>query len=263
MTSLLTPISHLFLEDSSANRILENSDELEARERTCNLRLKNTTHYHIDFDLNLEITQQQQEFLAKEVAPREYIKTLTFQMSRDCVESSLIDGQYQVSSRPLTEHEQLNNISKSLKTIRDLVGSDRNIGFENNNYYPTGAYDICTSENFLVKVLENTGMHLLLDYAHAKVTSINRSIDFGSYIQALLNSNTCQQIHFCEHTVYNSPVKDKAKAIDAHELPSVQTTTEVLEIAKSYKVPYLTVEYYKDAYILAEFLGKLSSQLNE
>ena len=258
MTCLLTPISHLFHEETNANLIANYSDELEARERTCDLNLKNTTHYHIDFDLNLGISQAQQEFLSEKVAPREEIKTLTFQMSRDCFQSSLLNGQYHALSRPLSEHEQLSNIQTSLQVIRDIVGFDRSIGVENNNYYPTGAYDICTSQAFLIKVLENNDIHLLLDYAHAKVTCINREINFQEYINSLLAVNNCRQIHFCEHFVCDTTNEATPRAIDAHELPTINTTNDVLELAKSHKIPYITVEYYKNADILAKFLKELS-----
>ena len=50
---LLTPISHLFSNAENVQKIVAASDFLEARERTADLRLDNTTHYHIDFDLNL------------------------------------------------------------------------------------------------------------------------------------------------------------------------------------------------------------------
>ena len=48
---LVTPISHLFKNEVDAHSIEEFSDELEARERTANLRFNNTTHYHIDNEL--------------------------------------------------------------------------------------------------------------------------------------------------------------------------------------------------------------------
>ena len=60
--SLLTPISHLFLNESDGEQIAFESDYLEARERTSHLRFANTTHYHIDFDINIGLDQNQLDF---------------------------------------------------------------------------------------------------------------------------------------------------------------------------------------------------------
>ena len=70
------------------------SDELEARERTCDLNVDNTTHYHIDFDLNIGLTDNQIKFLEKYVKPNEKIQTLTFQAARDCEEVEKKDNKY-------------------------------------------------------------------------------------------------------------------------------------------------------------------------
>ena len=76
MTSLVTPISHLFLTDELTNDICSLSTALEARERTSKLRLPNTTHYHIDFDLNLGLTEENISFLRNEVKDRRKYKLL-------------------------------------------------------------------------------------------------------------------------------------------------------------------------------------------
>ena len=64
MIKILTPISHLFAESNSASAdIISCSDALEARERTATLNFPSTTHYHIDFDLNIGLTSPQIDFL--------------------------------------------------------------------------------------------------------------------------------------------------------------------------------------------------------
>ena len=71
MIKILTPISHLFAEkDSSSSDIIACSDALEARERTAKLNFSPTTHYHIDFDLNIGLTSTQIDFLSNYVKPR-------------------------------------------------------------------------------------------------------------------------------------------------------------------------------------------------
>ena len=129
MPSILTPISHLFFDSQDSFLISSTSDYLEARERTCEIILPNTTHYHIDFDLNLGLSQDQIDFLHRHVKPREEIHTLTFQASRDCEDVELQDGLYHPKSRSLSISEQVVNVKNTVSKIRDIVGSDRQIGF--------------------------------------------------------------------------------------------------------------------------------------
>ena len=249
---LVTPISHLFENDSDAQQIIAVSDALEARERTCEYNFKNTTHYHIDFDLNLGLTDKQEKFLYDYVRPREGIQTLTFQAAKDCLKASLINGMYIPSSPIISYIDQVNNTKKSLLRIRDIVGSERNIGIENNNYYPTGAYEICTSIDFLQNKLELDNLHLLLDIAHALVTSGNKLISFYSYINHLFETGKCKQIHLCQPT-YNFD-SGSITARDSHEIPSIELTELTLNSARKWGVNNLTVEYYKDSKKLISYL---------
>ncbi len=254
---LVTPISHLFKDESFAKMIENHSDALEARERTATLNFAKTTHYHIDFDLNLGLKEEEKNFLIDYVKPREEISTLTFQAARDCVKSKISDGMYTIASTVIGLDEQVQNTKNSIKEIKNIVGSDRNIGIENNNYFPTGAYDICTSLEYLLRVLEETELHLLLDIAHAKVTSVNKNCSFEVYAQSLLETEKCKQIHICEHSVIKK--NGKLLARDSHEIPSFTTSAETVELCNKYKIPCITVEYYKDAEKLTEYLKYMQS----
>ena len=261
MIKLLTPISHHFEKIECVKNIIDISDELEARERTCHLNLKNTTHYHIDFDLNIGLSNDQIEFLIKHVKPRENIHTLTFQAARDCQEVKLLNNKYYPVSRPLNLKEQILNTRKSIKLIKNVIGSDRNIGIENNNYYPTGAYDICTSTAYLIEVCQANNIHLLFDYAHAMVTSFNRDFKFKEYSNSLLSNLNCNQVHICEPTfTYNE--KGEVFAEDSHNLPKPNTTQNLLELTNKYQIKYITVEFYKDAVNLYNYMKHLKKFLN-
>ena len=254
---LLTPISHLFNEDDNKKNISDLSDELEARERTYNLKLDNTTHYHIDFDINIGITKDQIDFLYNHVKPRENIQTLTFQAARDCEEIFIKNKKYFPNSKPLSIKDQIENTKNSLKIIKDIIGTNREIGIENNNFYPTGAYEFCTSPDFLIPCYEYLGLHLLFDVAHAIVTSTNKNIIFDDYKDALLSNMECKQIHLCEPTY--TYLNQDANAVDSHNIPTPKSTKDTLEIMKKWKIEYLTIEYYRDATILKEYLNYLKS----
>jgi hypothetical protein len=252
--NVLTPISHLFLNESDRQQISFESDYLEARERTSHLRLANTTHYHIDFDINIGLTEDQLDFLRKEVRDRESIETLTFQASRDCEKVALVDYAYVPKSRILSIEEQVDNAKRTKKQIEDIVGTNRIIGFENNNFYATGAYSKCTSLEFLTRVIEDAKYDWLFDIAHAIVTCTNQKISFDEYSTTLLKTNKCIQLHICEPDIVYS---EEVGAIDAHNLPSLTLTQYALDCCEQYDIKNITVEYYKDAKILYRYLNAI------
>ena len=249
---LVTPISHLFKNENEAYDIAKFSDELEARERTANLRFKNTTHYHIDFDLNLGITDEQKDFLHKHVKNRKEIKTLTFQLTRDTENYCLSNGRFFPKGPLIAEKEQLKRSKESINIIKDIVGNERLIGIENNNYYSTGAYEIATSSNFINKVIKELDCHLLLDIAHAKVTCKNKKLYFDSYISELTKDIKCKQMHLCRT---DERISEYGKeTYDAHLLPEKDDVEEAIKICENLEINYLTIEYYKDSKSLIKSL---------
>ena len=242
---LVTPISHLFNNSEHAINIEKYSDQLEARERTADLRFKNTTHYHIDFDLNLGLKESQKEFLYAKVRNRPEIHTLTFQMTRDTEEYKILDGKFHPKGFLRDKREQLKRTKNSIKVIKDIVGSDRSIGIENNNYYQTGAYDIATSSKFINEVIKECDAHLLLDIAHAKVTCKNRNINFESYIYEMVEEISCKQMHLCDPS--ERVFGGISETYDAHLLPTTESIKDAIQICNNLNINNLTVEYYKDA----------------
>ena len=249
---LLTPISHLFNNKKEAQRISEVSDFLEARERTCDLKFKNTTHYHIDFDLNLGLSNQQLQFLKDYVYPRDEIRVITFQASRDCVKVNLKDGMFFPDSNIIEISDQIKNTKESISKIQNIIGKDRLIGIENNNYYPSGAYDICTSTEYLNEIITSNNCHLLFDIAHALVTCTNKKISFANYSRTLLETEKCFQMHLCQPSYYFK--NDTYSAIDSHNIPSFETTELAISLIQKWGIEFLTIEYYRDADKLISYL---------
>lgn len=256
--SLLTPISHLFNDPAARALIIDRSDYLEGRERTVALNLPNTTHFHIDFNLNHGLNEQQLEFLKDNLRDRNDLRVVTFQAATDCEHYTIKDGLCYPASNLLSFDQQIANATSSVRKIRDILGSEISIGIENNNYYSTGAFDICTSEAFLLHVIDKNDLHLLYDIAHAAVTCYNRKISLQSY-QSQLMTAPCRQIHLCEPTI---PVDGCGFATDTHNLPTNESLLSALALAKAYSIPFLTIEYYKDSNDLIMLLAKLKDYLN-
>jgi len=257
---VITPISHLFNDPHNAEKISHVSDGLEARERTCNLRFKKTSHYHIDFDLNLGLTEKQKDFLICHVKDRDDIKVLTFQATKDFEKTTIKNGMYHPIGTRLKIDEQLARTKKSIKEIKDIVGSNKIIGLENNNYYPSSAYDIATSKEFIVEAANQNNINLLFDYAHAKVSCINRKENFEDYTNFLLKNTNCIQLHLCKHRIDIS--QDKFLAIDAHDIPCEEITEDALNLCKKYSsISALTIEFYKDSDTLINYLKTLNKKI--
>lgn len=257
---LVTPISHLFNNIEDGISIGKYSDHLEARERTSDLRFSNTTHYHIDFDLNLGLTDDQKEFLSSKVKLRPEIHTLTFQITRDTEDFSIFEGKFYPKGYFVDKKEQIERTKNSINIIQDIVGSDKSIGIENNNYYNTGAYDIATSSKFINHLINETDVHLLLDIAHAKVTCKNKKINFENYIHEMVKDIPCKQMHICEPSerIY----KGINETYDAHFLPTLESIKEAIEICNNFDITSLTVEYYKDSKKLIDCLKTIKKIIN-
>ena len=257
---LVTPISHLFNDIENASKIKSLSDELEARERTCDLRFDKTSHYHIDFDLNLGLNERQKEFLHQKVKNRSEIDTLTFQITRDTEEFKFKNGKFYPKGLFIDEKEQLMRIKHSIKIIKDIVGSHRSIGIENNNFYDTGAYEIATSSKFINKAINSSGCHLLLDIAHAKVTCENKEFDLQTYIKEMTSGITCKQMHLCDPS--QRMVEGKKETYDAHLLPDIHSIDQAVNLCEELKIKHLTIEYYKDTGKLVDCLKIIRKLLN-
>ncbi len=257
---LVTPISHLFNNIEDGISISKYSDQLEARERTADLRFSNTTHYHIDFDLNLGLTEDQKKFLASKVKCRPEIHTLTFQITRDTENFIMSEGKFYPKGYFVDKKEQIERTKNSINIIKDIVGSDKSIGIENNNFYNTGAYDIATSSKFINQLVKETDVHLLLDIAHAKVTCKNKKINFKNYINEMVEDIPCKQMHICETSERIS--RGINETYDAHFLPTQESIKEAIEICNNFDITSLTVEYYRDSKKLINCLKTIKKIIN-
>jgi len=148
------------------------------------------------------------------------------------------------------------NTVKNLEKIRSIYPSGTKIGLENNNYFPTGAYETVTEGSFLSELITNNGLFFLLDIAHAQITSTNNKIGFSKYMDSLPLGKLLQ-IHTSMFKV-----RDDGIAIDSHELPSEELIETTITIANKHNAQYITPEYYKDLQKLFELLKTMREKLH-
>ena len=137
--------------------------------------------------------------------------------------------------------DQIENTKNSIIKIKNVVGTERLIGIENNNFYPSGAYEICTSIEYLESVINLSNCFLLFDIAHALVTCSNKSISFTNYSKKLLSTDKCFQMHLCQPSYLFESGKIIAK--DAHNIPSFELTELSIYLFMQFGIEFLTIEY--------------------
>ncbi len=237
---LATPVSHLFENEGDAKAIIEVSDCLEARERTVHLRYPRRFLFHVDIDLTQKWDEEKKVYLQQSIEQIPDLKLITFQATVNCDQPLLREGKYFPGGETLTIEQMKQNAGDNVFWLRSILPRGVIIGLENNNYYPTPAYEVVTDADFLKSIIEDTDIKLLLDIAHAFVTAHNKNISLESYL-AELPMDRCLQVHLCQPLV-----RADGLAVDAHEVPHGELRDLTREIIKEYAVTYLTVEYYKD-----------------
>ena len=151
----------------------------------------------------------------------------------------------------------LSHSVKNTKWLRQIISKSVLIGLENNNYYPTPAYDIITEGDFISKVIYKNNLFLLLDIAHAMVSAHNKNTSYKEYILRLPLDRLIQ-LHICQPTLIEGGI-----ARDTHNEPNDDMFKEVIRLLNKYQsIKYLTIEYYKDKDILIASIQKLRHLIN-
>ena len=233
---IVTPISHLSLEDHFLETVLA-VGELEGRDHSVlSKHIKHVILYHSELELHLRWSESCKDDLIKELNKYHNLRAVSFHMVTCFAEYILERGvAHGVGARLSADtmlhnaHENCNWLKKSFPTLKILV--------ENNNDLGSEAYKTVTDPKFISKIVLGTDIHFLYDHAHAMISAYNQRISLDEYVDNLPTQRLLQ-IHFSE------PAFIEGKAIDFHDMPS----SEQLEFCKfrfQNIAQYLTVEFYK------------------
>ncbi len=256
MHKIVTPVSHLFFNKKNANIISKYSDYLEVRERTIDLNFDNEIFFHCDEDLTLPWSKNLKIKLEKIFKKKKNLKYVTFQATRCCANARIKDKVYILSGRKFSRNEMLKEARKNTSWIKKNFKKKIHIGLENNNYYPTKAYDIISDGDFISKVVKDNKLFFLFDLAHAQVTASNKKINFYDYVETL-PMDLMLQMHICR------PKINKLISRDTHYLPNKRMFNEVKYFADKYKnLKFFTIEYYKNTKKLVQNIKDLNKFLN-
>jgi len=256
MNKIVTPVSHLFFNKKNALKIAKFSDYLEIRERTINLDFKNEKFFHCDDDLTLPWSKNFKIKLEKIIKKKKSLRYVSFQATRCCLNAKIVNKVFVLSGKKFSRNEMINEAAKNVSWLRKKFKNKFQIGLENNNYYPTKAYDIIADADFISHIVKKNKLFFLFDLAHAQVTASNKKINYHSYLEKLPMDKMIQ-MHICR------PRINKKMSRDTHYLPNIKMFKEVRSISKKYKnLKFFTIEYYKDTKKLIENIKTLKKIIN-
>jgi hypothetical protein len=258
MYKIVTPVSHLFFNKKNAKKIFKCSDHLEIRERTINLDFKNEFFFHCDDDLTLPWSKDFKIQLEQILKRKKNLKYITFQATRCCANAKIVNKVFILSGKKFTKKEMLYEAKKNIIWLRKKFGNKFRIGLENNNYYPTKAYDIIADADFISHVVRKNNLFFLLDLAHAQVTASNKKINYQDYLESL-PMDLMIQMHICRPRIHDNKISR-----DTHYLPNKKMFEEIKLLSSKYKnLKFFTIEYYKNADKLIESIKKLKKVLKK
>ena len=255
---IATPISHLFEDRIVGKKIADISDCLEVRERSIDYKWCDRHLFHVDVDLTQHWGNSVKDYLSGVINKIPELKLITFQATRCCIGEKIINGVFQVDGYILSYEEMINNSCENVSWLRVLLGRGVDIGLENNNYYPTPAYETITNGSFITEIVTKNNIKFLFDIAHALVTAHNKNLTYAGYISTLPLDQTVQ-LHICQ-----PQIPQRGFAVDAHDEPNELMLSEVIRLTGRYSsIRYLTIEYYKDHNNLIESIKTMRKVISD
>lgn len=254
---IATPISDLFDNPSDRQMLLALSDCLECRDKSINTDYGGQELFHSDLQPTHEFCKEDFSLIKKIAGLKRGLKLITFHAASSCDRPYLERGMFQPAGRQYSRAELLKNAQENFLQIKSIFGQQVKIAIENNNYYPSKAYQCVTDADFLCQLVYDNNIFFLFDISHAKITAHNRKLTYEEYKNSIPLDRTVQ-IH-----INRFAIDDNNLAIDAHNLPDNEDWQEVKNIISSGRfVEYLTVEYYGNANELAKALKKARGVIN-
>jgi uncharacterized protein (UPF0276 family) len=253
---IATPTSHLFKSEDAAASIAKKSDCLELREFMIGSFIDLAKLAHLDeIDVIRPWDTQRKNFIQKVIENYKNLELVTFHMSCNCTSPKIKEGIFVSGGEIMTKEAMLKNAAVNIDWLKKILPNNIQIAVENNNYYPTSAYEDVTEPAFISEVVNSNDIHFLFDISHALVTCYNKKIQYDKYLNGLPLSKLIQ-IHIC------SPgIRENGLAYDLHLIPSEDHLRHALSVGNSYGAMYLTLEFYKNKTKLLNFLDYMKNEM--
>lgn len=235
------PISSLFHDEKFSRQLIEISDCLECRNLNFEKNIKLQQLFHFENQMNHPLLDSDFKYISNCLKKRPYLVLISFHIASCYRNPVVLKGKYYPRGKKKSIDYMLETARINIEKVRQLIGKKIKIAVENNNYYPTGAYDFITDGKFLSELVINNKINFLLDSSHASITSYFKKIPIDKYINSLPMSKLLQ-IHLSKQGIdsNNSPY-------DAHHNIDVAERDFFVKMIRKYKtVKFVSIEYYKD-----------------
>lgn len=253
---IATPISELFVSGDKVQieRLIELSDALEIRDISKEIYSPLPRLYHSDLSIVEKWTEEEFSRVVSTIEKNKAI-LISFHIVSCFPNALLRDGMFQPTGQKMSKVEMKENAKINVAKLRRGILAE--IAIENNNYFPTGAYDLVTEAAFINELLRDNNLKLLLDLAHSKITAYHRNFRIDEYIKTF-DLDRVIQMHL-------SGIKKTGKLCeDAHlELKDQDWDELIKTINFCPNLEFITIEYYRKIPVLLEMLNKLKKILNE
>ncbi len=254
---IATPVSHLFDTQESARVITELSDCLELREQNISFKSEKVELFHCDLEPTKKWKTKDQQFIYEVISQHPNLQLISFHLA-SCYEAPVTkDFMFLPGGNKLNVCQMKQNAQVNLQFMKENF-EHLSFAIENNNYYPTDAYEYICNPHFINEIVNDNNLYFLLDIAHAKISAHNLNLPFYEYMHALPLSKIIQ-IHI---TGYQDTEKGRI-ARDEHLYPSKDNWSTVKKIISRHRenLRYLTVEYYSDYEKLLQAITELKQKI--
>ncbi len=251
---IATPQSTIFstATRAEAERILELSDALEVRDHvSAPIASKLPRLYHCELSL-VEPWGDAELSMAAAVIASHQPRLVSFHVHSPYVKPEVVGRRFVPTGAPMDEATMLDNAASNMERVRAAAG-ERTYLIENNNCFPSRAYDIVGEPPFLSRVLDRAGVGMLLDIGHAEITAWYRRVTLDDYVAALPLEKV-GQIHLSG--IYRGTLDYE----DAHEGLTAEDWANASRIIRQCPgLGFVTIEYYHNPGVLLDMLGRLRS----
>lgn len=261
---IATPYSHIFDNPDVKRSILSLSDMIEVRGPDQTNGISTSGLWHCELSIVRQWADRHLAYLSSIVKGFKLanvrLEVASFHVPSRYQINEVVNGAFVGQGDPMTKDQMLVNAKNNNETLKKILTeagfSNTRLLVENNNHLGTDAYEIVTSPIFIGDILDCTGMGLLLDVAHAKITALNTGWKEESYFEEL-PIERAEQIHLSHHGLASDKAFDAHDALNDDDWRFFSNLTAELP-----KLKYATIEYYKDANVLADLLKRLRIELD-
>ena len=155
MIKIATPVSDFFRDPVKAEEISGLSFCLEGRERSMDLNVPKQYLFHFDVNVVKPWAAEERELIKRVIEGKKDLKLISFHIASNYDAPITKDELFYPGGEKFTRGRMLDNAYRNINWLKKYTDiRDIKIAVENNNYYPTPAYEYITDGDFISDVVK-------------------------------------------------------------------------------------------------------------